>query len=275
MDERSSRRFFIPIILGALALVAGWHYACHLVIENQLRETVNESLRDSFEDVTASVEIGPLNNVVDIRVALDSQQLSNVWNLIRDALIYEISQQVRPEIERALHTRARRDMDVYAMMLPYTVSITVGEPNATGGVADQSQSTSSAANQVRAVQQALDECGYSVGQADGVLGPQTQRAIRAFRVQYRLEKQSIPLQKLPALVREKCSSPPTPPAEIQTLIVQLDHLNDRCRGGSGDDPATSAACSERDEIYRSIEAQGWCYGHEAQAEYEKTWQACR
>lgn len=50
--------------------------------------------------------------------------------------------------------------------------------------------------------------------------------------------------------------------------------NGRCRGGSGDDPATDKACEARDALGRRLEALGRCYGRQGEAGYQKRWHRC-
>lgn len=274
MDGRTSRNLIVPILLGLIAIVCGWHYLCHLLLEDNLRENANASLREYIDDATVHVEIGPLSNVVDIGIEVGSERANGLWKMVKDALLEEIRQELEPEIERALHTRTRRDMDVYAMLLPYKVSIAFRDPKGPDRAVRAEAGASSVVNDVRKAQQALLECGYDVGQVDGVLGPQTQRAIRTFRVSHGFAERSISLQDFADIVREECSTP-TPPPDIQLLIEQENLLNDRCRGGSGDQTETWAACENRDEIYKSLKAQGWCYGHEPQPMSDRRWEPCR
>lgn len=65
-----------------------------------------------------------------------------------------------------------------------------------------------------------------------------------------------------------------PSARVKELMRQEDLVNDKCRGGAGDDPATEKACTERDGLYDAIKAQGWCWGHDGQSEAEKDWEYC-
>jgi hypothetical protein len=65
-----------------------------------------------------------------------------------------------------------------------------------------------------------------------------------------------------------------PPPDVAQLLAKEDMLNDRCRGGSGDDPATAQACAGRDEVFDQITAKGWCYGEANQPEYQKKWHKC-
>ena len=57
--------------------------------------------------------------------------------------------------------------------------------------------------QLKAMQQALNEMGYDVGPADGLLGPQTQSAIRIYQVVYRLPADGYPAPSLLAHVEKQ------------------------------------------------------------------------
>lgn len=65
-----------------------------------------------------------------------------------------------------------------------------------------------------------------------------------------------------------------PSARVKELMRQEELVNDKCRGGAGDDPATEKACTDRDALYDAIKAQGWCWGHEGQFGAEKDWEYC-
>ena len=61
---------------------------------------------------------------------------------------------------------------------------------------------------------------------------------------------------------------------IKYLISEVDRLDSACRGGSGDNPKTFEACDKRDDLYKIVEAAGWCYGENANYGYQKTWNPC-
>lgn len=59
------------------------------------------------------------------------------------------------------------------------------------------------------------------------------------------------------------------------LLKRFESLNGKCRGGSGDDPATKAACDSRDATFSNLQARGWCWGKPTdQYESEKSWYFC-
>ncbi|MBV2148390.1 SHOCT domain-containing protein [Sphingobium sp. AS12] len=59
------------------------------------------------------------------------------------------------------------------------------------------------------------------------------------------------------------------------IVAQYIALNDRCRGGSGDDDATMKACEKRDALMPEVERQGYCWGGASdQSEADRKWQRC-
>lgn len=59
------------------------------------------------------------------------------------------------------------------------------------------------------------------------------------------------------------------------IVAKYIALNDRCRGGSGDDDATMRACEERDTLLPEVERQGYCWGNASdQSEADRHWQRC-
>lgn len=68
-----------------------------------------------------------------------------------------------------------------------------------------------------------------------------------------------------------------PPKDVQVLIEKSEQLNDRCRGGSGDDPRTMKACDQRDALMEKIYKKGYCFGglNKHDAEYQYQWLPCK
>jgi hypothetical protein len=58
------------------------------------------------------------------------------------------------------------------------------------------------------------------------------------------------------------------------LIKLWYQENDKCRGGSGDDPRTDAACAARETYDAKLRAIGWCYGKRGQFGYQMNWHKC-
>lgn len=58
------------------------------------------------------------------------------------------------------------------------------------------------------------------------------------------------------------------------LRRKWDRENERCRGGSGDDDATQAACDAREGLTEQLAAAGWCYGKRGEAGHQMQWHRC-
>jgi hypothetical protein len=67
---------------------------------------------------------------------------------------------------------------------------------------------------------------------------------------------------------DKAASKPT------RIIWQWEEENSLCRGGSGDEAKTLAACDRRELIGRKLETVGWCFGRESDYGYQMQWHAC-
>lgn len=59
------------------------------------------------------------------------------------------------------------------------------------------------------------------------------------------------------------------------ILYEIDALNDRCRGGSGDDPKTEDACRKRELKIDEAQRQGWCWGPMHAIGADKRWMRCR
>jgi hypothetical protein len=59
------------------------------------------------------------------------------------------------------------------------------------------------------------------------------------------------------------------------IVARYIALNERCRGGSGDNDATMQACEQRDAMAPEVERAGYCWGELSyQAEADKHWRRC-
>lgn len=62
--------------------------------------------------------------------------------------------------------------------------------------------------------------------------------------------------------------------QIEPLLARADELNGVCRGSSHPEE-TKRYCDERDQIMDEIRSAGWCWGHQGQAGYQRTWVVCQ
>lgn len=58
------------------------------------------------------------------------------------------------------------------------------------------------------------------------------------------------------------------------MIDQWERLNAQCRGGSGDQPATMAACDAREVATARLNDAGICYGKQGQYGLQMTMHRC-
>lgn len=65
-----------------------------------------------------------------------------------------------------------------------------------------------------------------------------------------------------------------PSKNIQSLIDQEEKFHGKCRGGSGDEQETMAACARRDELDDELKKLGWCFGDGTKSMAESKWQPC-
>lgn len=111
-------------ILGA---IAGWHYYNCTKLEQVLSAASAEYLHDVWPEASAHVEISPISNLASIVVERDPVTERNLVTLIEDAFIEGVRSELEPHLERELELAARARMDLYAMALPYRVSITIDD----------------------------------------------------------------------------------------------------------------------------------------------------
>lgn len=55
---------------------------------------------------------------------------------------------------------------------------------------------------------------------------------------------------------EVCLVEISDPSSVAKLRQEFNDLNNRCRGGSGDNPRTQEACDKRDAVFKQLKARG-------------------
>ncbi|MDR6850365.1 hypothetical protein [Sphingomonas sp. BE137] len=61
------------------------------------------------------------------------------------------------------------------------------------------------------------------------------------------------------------------PTAVQEQLVAIEAENGICRGHSGDDPTTIAACDRRDAMIAEVNKKGWCWGPDEAIEADRHW----
>ena len=80
---------------------------------------------------------------------------------------------------------------------------------------------------------------------------------------------------LPCTIMPAAQAQQTIPPDIAPLLERERWLDGKCRGGSGDDPATADYCAVRDRAVEQLQAKGWCWGPPEQIEALKDWRPCK
>jgi len=80
---------------------------------------------------------------------------------------------------------------------------------------------------------------------------------------------------LPCTIMPAAQAQQTVPPDIAPLLERERWLDGKCRGGSGDDPATADYCAVRDRAVEQLQAKGWCWGPPEQTEALKDWHPCK
>lgn len=59
------------------------------------------------------------------------------------------------------------------------------------------------------------------------------------------------------------------PTSLAALFDKVEGLDERCRGGSGDNPSTLLACNERYYLLTNLEKVDWCWEDNEQTHWRK------
>ncbi len=197
VDEPSKSRLrYLPTLLAILVLIVlGWHF----IVANQLEERLNRSIEDSdaahSQDFSASVNVNPLTDLVDLQI-IRKVRRNDASNDFLEGMILELVRKgLEPWAERELSAAARRDNDLYAMMVPYQVSISIDKVRAPPG--------SPPSRMVQEIQRQLIARGYNPGSADGRLGERTRNAIEQFQRDHGVAVDGLATSELLEMLREQ------------------------------------------------------------------------
>jgi hypothetical protein len=179
IEPRQSRFRYAPT-LGAIliALVGTWHWFAANHYEKELTRKLGNYTRENLPDASVSVDVHPLTNLIEIQVTRNVARREAAFEFLGDAIIEFVRQELEPKMERELSLVARRDVDLYAMMVPYRVSISVDKVRA--------PPPPPPSRMVQEIQRKLSAHGYDPGPADGRLGQRTRMAIEGFQRDYGL-----------------------------------------------------------------------------------------
>lgn len=167
-----------PFLIAGLAIVmaiGGWHYVSVRKLETRMQQAADEGLREILDGATATVRIQPLTNLISIEVQRPIHR-DDPAAIIADLLWGFMVDELEPVVERELETAARADFDLYAMWLPYRAVIDINSDRA------------GLSGLVQDIQIELIRLGFDIGDADGVNGPRTKKAITQVQAQLKIER---------------------------------------------------------------------------------------
>ena len=173
-----------------LIAIAGWHHFCHVRLKVALEKRANDSLRANFEGSNATVRIQPITNLVQIQIELPVHGRNDLANAMGDLIVEYVSMELEPVIERQLVTAARSDIDLYAMAVPYHVSV------------DVTYVREGFSKMIQDVQEELIRLGYDIGNSDGLNGPKTAKAIADVQAQLKMAQDGQASQELLNILRD-------------------------------------------------------------------------
>lgn len=192
---RKSRYRYAPTLLAILvALVAGWHWFAANHYEKELTRTVGSYVRENLPDASVSVDVHPLTNLIEIQLTRNMPRNEAAFEFFGDAIIEYVRQELEPKMERELSAVARRDVDLYAMMVPYQVSISIDKVRAPPAPPPS--------RMVQEIQRQLNARGYDAGPADGRAGKRTRNAIVQFQQDHGLPQDGRATGDLLGMLRQ-------------------------------------------------------------------------
>jgi hypothetical protein len=196
-DEPRKPRFkYAPTLLAILlSLVAGWHWFAANHYENELTRILTSYVRENMPNVSVDVNVQPLTNLVEVQITRNMAHKEAGFEFFADALIEYVRQEIEPKLERDLSVRARGDVDLYAMMVPYKVSISIDKVRAPPAPPPS--------RMVQEVQRQLRARGYDPGPADGRLGQRTRSAIEGFQRDHGLTVDGLATGDLLEMLRKE------------------------------------------------------------------------
>ena len=123
-------------ILLSIAAVFALLFAWHLYLTGEARRVAHGSSAKATEGgAEATLSLNPVTNVVEITVSFPPPEVDekNPWAAVGSqfgaALAGGLVKVIEPLIERTLNTKAREKLDLYAMLVPYRLRVTLREPD--------------------------------------------------------------------------------------------------------------------------------------------------
>ena len=127
--EQPKRTPVWPWVVGLLLIgLGGWHVYCAERLERSIYEYITSHVDESPADAPIEIHVQPVTNLVaiDLKVVDKSAKpLKPSDRLLLDAALSYIRREVEPYFERELTLVARKQVDPYAMALPYRLAFSL------------------------------------------------------------------------------------------------------------------------------------------------------
>jgi len=174
-DEHSKSRLkYLPTLLAILVfVVVGWHLIAANQLEARLNRNIESSANGHSQGFSAGVNVNSLTNLVDVQITRKVRGNDASDGPLEGMILELVRKELEPWVERDLSAVARRDNDIYAMIVPYQVSISIDKVRA--------PLLPPPSRMVQEIQRQLSARGYNPGSADGRLGERTRDAIEQFQ----------------------------------------------------------------------------------------------
>jgi hypothetical protein len=127
--EQPKRTSIWPWALGVVLIgLGGWHVYCSERLEAAIAEYIASHVGESPVDTTIEIHVQPVTNLVAIDLKVvdkGAKALKPSDRLMLDAALAYIRSEIEPYFERELTLVARKQVDPYAMALPYRLAFSL------------------------------------------------------------------------------------------------------------------------------------------------------
>jgi hypothetical protein len=118
-----------PWVLGILLIaLGGWHIYCSKRLEMSIYQYIKARSVESPADGTIDIHVQPVTNLVDIKLTVvdkEAAAMNPSDRLMLDAALTYIRSALQPYVDQELSLVARKQVDPYAMALPYRIAFSL------------------------------------------------------------------------------------------------------------------------------------------------------
>jgi len=127
--EQHKRTLIWPWVVGVVLMGFGcWHLYCSERLEASIYEYITSHVGESPAEATIEIHVQPVTNLVSMELKVVDKGVKALKpsdRLMLDAALSYIRGEVEPYFERELTLVARKQVDLYAMALPYRLAFSL------------------------------------------------------------------------------------------------------------------------------------------------------